>query len=443
MADIRPIKTPAEQALASAFGEVLARLPGSAEVKRLRQEAFLAFDANGLPHRRVEDWKYTDLRAVLREAKPLAPPPGAAERTAAKAMGAAFAALAPRRLVLANGAFVPELSDLAGLEPGLAIVPMAQALAEGHALVRERLGRLAPKEPNAALDLNTAFMGDGAVIHVGKAARIERPIQIVHAHAGEATATFARVLVVVEDGAALTLVKSFEGPDGVDYQTNAAIELFVGDGCDVEVVRHQAEGDAALHLTTLLARVGAKSRLTTFSLNTGAALARHQVHLTFAGDHAHGAIRGASLLRGSQHADTTLVVDHVAPHGESREQFKTVLDGEARGVFQGKIIVRAEAQKTDGKMSSNALLLSETAEMANKPELEIYADDVVCGHGATSGDLDEDLMFYLRARGIPKPEAEALLIQSFVGEAIEQVEHEAVRDALMAAAGRWLAGRRT
>ncbi|BBF93243.1 Fe-S cluster assembly protein SufD [Blastochloris tepida] len=439
MTDMTPIKTPAEQALSRAFGLAAPTLPGDASVKELRASAFGAFEAAGLPHRRVEDWKYTDLRVLMREAKPLAAPPNADDIAAAKDAGAAFAAAGARRLVLVNGSFVAELSDLASLEVGLTILPLARVLGEGQPL-SSRLGRLAPKG-NAAVDLNTAFMADGVVVHVAAGTKIERPLLIVSRHVGAATADVMRSLVVVEDGAALTLIESFEGPDGVDYQTNSALELSVGKLASVELIRHQAEGDGALHLHTLMAEAAAHASLKGCTLTTGAAVSRQQVALALNGDHISAGLRGTSLLRGRQHGDTTLLVEHKGTHCESRELFRTVLDGESHGVFQGKIIVESQAQKTDGRMASNALILAEGAEMDNKPELEIYADDVQCGHGATVGALDEELLFYLEARGIPEAAAAALLIQSFVGEIIDQVENEAVRAALMDGVGRWLAQR--
>jgi Fe-S cluster assembly protein SufD len=190
-----------------------------------------------------------------------------------------------------------------------------------------------------------------------------------------------------------------------------------------------------------MADVGAHARFNTFAYTTGGAVTRNQLFLRFGGEGIVANIRGASLLRGRQHADLTMVVDHAAVGGQSREVFKTVLDDEARGVFQGKIIVRPGAQQTDAKMASHGLLLSESAEVDHKPELEIFADDVQCGHGATAGDLDEDLLFYLRTRGIPAKEAEALLIRAFVGDAIEGIEHAGLREALMEAVSGWLTAR--
>jgi Fe-S cluster assembly protein SufD len=245
----------------------------------------------------------------------------------------------------------------------------------------------------------------------------------------------------VEPGARLMLIESFEGPDANDYQVNTALQMFVGDGAHVDHVKVTREGDKALHVSSLMADVGAQARFNTFVFTTGGAVVRNQLFLRFGGESTIANIRGASLLKGRQHADTTLVVDHAVANGQSREVFKTVLDDESRGIFQGKIIVRQGAQKTDAKMASHALMLSDEAEADNKPELEIFADDVQCGHGATAGDLDEDLLFYLKARGIPQKEAEALLIQAFVGDAVEGIEHAGLREALMEAVVAWLAAR--
>ena len=193
--------------------------------------------------------------------------------------------------------------------------------------------------------------------------------------------------------------------------------------------------------TTSASAIGARARFNAFTFTAGGAVVRNQLFLKFDGEDTVAGIRGATLIKGRQHADTTLVADHAARGCQSREMFKTVLDGEAHGVFQGRIIVRPHAQKTDAKMMTRALLLSERAEADNKPELEIFADDVQCGHGATAGALDDDLKFYLMARGIPQAEAEALLIRAFLGEAIEGIEHAGLREALMDAVVAWLEAR--
>jgi Fe-S cluster assembly protein SufD len=258
---------------------------------------------------------------------------------------------------------------------------------------------------------------------------------------GEAASVFVRSLAVIEKGARAMLVESHLGAGVREDQVNTVLELEVGDDAHVDHIKITGEGAGTLHLSTLMAAIGAHARFNEFLFTTGGTVVRNQAFVRFSGEGTIAHICGANLLRGRQHADTTLVADHAVAACTSREVFKSVLDEEGRSVFQGKIIVQPHAQKTDAKMATHALLLSEDAEADNKPELEIFADDVQCGHGATSGDLDEDLLFYLRARGIPAKEAEALLIQAFVGEAVEGIEHAGLRDALMDHVVAWLAVR--
>jgi Fe-S cluster assembly protein SufD len=442
-AEIRPIKTAAETALAASFATAKRALPGAAAVAALREDAFQRFETEGLPHRRVEEWKYTDLRALMREARPLAPAPDAAAKARAGDVLATLAAIEARRIVFVDGAFVPELSDLGDLEAGLSIGSTAQMLMAGDPWLTGRLGKVAPSD-DVAVALNTAFMGDGAVIHVAAGVALARPLHLVFVAAGgEAASMFVRSLVTIEKGARAMLVESHLGSAAAnEHQVNAVLELEVGDEAHVDHVKITGEGAGALHVSTLMASVGAHARFNEFLFTTGGGVVRNQLFVRFAGEGTIAGIRGASLLKGRQHADTTLVADHAVADCTSREVFKAVLDDEGRSVFQGKIIVRPHAQKTDAKMATHALLLSETAEADNKPELEIFADDVQCGHGATSGDLDEDLLFYLKARGIPAKEAEALLIQAFVGEAVEGIEHAGLRDALMDQVVAWLETRK-
>jgi Fe-S cluster assembly protein SufD len=442
MAEVALIRTAAETALGESFAAARQRLPGAGSVPGMREAAFQRFEQQGLPHRRIEDWKYTDLRALMRDAKPLAGAPGAEAKARVARAGALLSGLEARRIVFVDGALAAELSDLAALEPGLAIGSMADALAAGDALVAEHLGRIAASE-DVAVALNTAFMGDGAVIRVAAGAALARPLHLVFANSGlYPAAVFIRSLIVVERGARAMIVESHEGPPDCDDQVNTVLELVVGEEAHVDHVKLTGQGAGSLHLATLLAAVGARARFNEFLFTSGSAVARNQVHVRFTGDGTVAGIRGAALLKGKEHADVTLVIDHAACAGTSRETFKSVLDDWSRGIFQGKIIVRHGAQKTDARMATHALLLSETAEADNKPELEIFADDVQCGHGATAGALDQDLLFYLKARGIPQMEAEALLIQAFVGEAIDGIEHAGLRDALMDHVAAWLAGRK-
>jgi Fe-S cluster assembly protein SufD len=442
MADIRPIKTNAEVALANIFTAAKPVLKGSGEIAAARDAAFESFSETGLPHRRIEAWKYTDLRTMMREAAPLASPPDAAAKEKAKTAGSVFANFGFRRIVVVDGTLAADLSDLADLDAGLTIASLADALALGDQMVAASLGKVIPTN-DPALALNTALMGDGVVVKVAPGAAIGRPIHVVFVTTSATpVAMFPRSLVVVGAGASLSLMETYEGPDESAYQVNAALELVIGDNARLDRVKIVKEGSAAIHVATLLASYGAKAEVNDFAFVAGGAVIRNQLFVKFAGEGGNAGIRGVNLLAGKQHADNTLVIDHAAAGCQSRELFKSVLDGSSCGVFQGRITVKPGAQQTDARMMTRALLLSETAEADNKPELEIFADDVQCGHGSTTGALDEELKFYMMARGIPAREAEALLIQAFVGEAVDPISHEGIREALMQATASWVQDRR-
>ncbi|HEX3162897.1 MAG TPA: Fe-S cluster assembly protein SufD [Pseudolabrys sp.] len=431
-ADVRNLKTNAEQALSAAYVAARGSLPGKGALATLREDAFRKFDASGLPHRRVEEWKYTDLRALMRDLNPLAAAPDAAARARAKNAGKLLGGVDCRRLVFVDGAFAPDLSDLSP-EQGVTVGSMAEALGKGDPLVTAHVGRTFATD-DAAVSLNTALMGDGAVIRLAAGVTAKRPINLVFATGSEKpSSAFVRSLVVVEKGAKATIIESHESGDA---QVNAALELVVGDEAQVDYIKiTQAR---AVHVASLLATIGAGAQFNSFAFTADAQLVRNQAFIRFAGEGTKGGIRGVSLLRGKDHVDTTLLIEHAAGHCESREQFKAVLDDQGHSVFQGKIVVKQHAQKTDAKMMTRALLLSDEAEADNKPELEIFADDVVCGHGATAGALDPGLKFYLMSRGIHEKEAEALLIQAFIGETLEEIAHDGIREALMIASLKWL-----
>jgi FeS assembly protein SufD len=282
-------------------------------------------------------------------------------------------------------------------------------------------------------------MTGGAALRIGENVLLDKPIHLIQLDGkGEPASTVTRNLILAEAGSACTVLESFGSLGIRGLQRNAATEIRVGPKAALKHLKFQRERDDALHLSTWLVELAAESRYEAFQFSTGAALSRNQIYAAFVGENAALDVSGAFLMRGRQHCDTTMLVEHRVPHCTSRELFKAVLDDEARGVFQGKIIVSPGAQKTDGKQMSGALLLSEGAEFDSKPELEIFADDVVCGHGSTSGQIDEDLLFYLEARGIPEAQARALLVQAFVGEALEKVEDEALREAFAHASADWL-----
>jgi Fe-S cluster assembly protein SufD len=436
MADVTLMKTPAETALVQAFESAKTALPGEAES---RAQAFEQFTQRGLPHRRVEEFKYTDLRALLREVAPFAGVPSADEAKAALASAKALAGIEALQVPFVNGHFVREAVDFHNLPENVEIVPLAEALANGH----EWLSRLSPvpwANDNPVYQLNTSFMADGVMIRVAGPVEVPVHLRFVTA-ASSAVATATRILVVVEEGASVTLLETHESTDGANHQPNDVMEVIAGDRTNVQHVRVNAEGDKALALSTLAAKIGGEAVFNSINVVAGATTSRHQVFAILDGENTNLRVNGATMLKGAQHGDSTLVVEHAAPHCESRELFKTVIDNEATGVFQGKIIVPHHAQKTDGRMMSAALLLAEGGSMNNKPELEIFADDVQCAHGATCGQLDEDLLFYLMARGLPKNVAESLLVQAFLGEALEFVENEAVRESLVGTVESWLKAR--
>jgi Fe-S cluster assembly protein SufD len=428
-ADVRAIKTPAEQALSAAYVAARDALPGKGTIAGLREDAFRRFDVSGLPHRRIEEWKYTDLRALMREAKPLAEPAGA------KGSVPVLPGFDCSLIAMVNGRYEAGWSDFKTSDPNIEFSELFDFAARQTGY---RLGNM-PGKDDIALSLNTAFMTGGIALRVKKGASVEKPLHVAHVVAGKAaSAMYPRSVVIVEPGARVTLIESFSGPAGIDYQVNSAFELVIGEGAHVDHVKIGFDGDAALRVSTLGVSVGAKAHYNDFVFTIGGAVVRNQTFVRFGGEGTEASIGGATLIKSKQHVDNTLVINHAAGGCTSRERFRTVLDQESHGVFQGKIIVEPHAQKTDAKMASHALLLSDEAEADNKPELEIFADDVQCGHGATAGALDSGLKFYLMSRGIPGKQAEALLIQAFAGEAIEEIAHEGVREALMSAAVKWL-----
>jgi Fe-S cluster assembly protein SufD len=424
-------KTETGRAVTSVFAAARERLPGSGKVAEARRQAFEAFERAGLPNRRIEEWKYTDLRVLMREVLPLALAPDAGAIKRARATLKTVAVKGAARLVLVDGLFVSELSDAA--EAGVSVKTLREALEGGDSDL------LTTEVADAMISLNAAMATDGVVISVAEGANLARPLQIIHIATASKASAFTRSHLDIGKGARVTLVESFVAADGAKaYQINDTVILSIGDGSELSHVRVMADSLDAANITSGIFKVGAKTEYNLFNMTSGGAVSRFQGFVTMNGEGSDLNVNGVNLLKGAQHGDTTLVVDHAVPDCTSRELFRAVVDDRAHSVFQGRIIVRPHAQKTDGKMMTRALLLSDEAEADNKPELEIFADDVTCGHGATAGALDESLLFYLRARGLPEKEAQALLIQAFVGEAIEGIANDDLREAAMAVAQRWL-----
>jgi Fe-S cluster assembly protein SufD len=389
-----------------------------------KTEAELAYGGMLLPHPRLEDWKWTNLRTLVDRPYPprvkVQANPKDIERLLKRDP---LGKLARTRIVFVNGEFEPSWSSL----PQGGAVKVSQRLAP----------QAVADEP--VLEMNKAFATDG--VHIEIASNIDAPVALVMlATDAEARTIATRNRVMVAEGASATLFEIHLGEG--QYLTNSVIDVALGDKAKLDRVKLEIEARDAIHLAHAQIAIGRDAVLRDFTLTSGARVNRQNGTISFTGEKADAKVAGTYLLADRQHADTRLVIDHQVPRCTSREIFKCVMDEKARGIFQGKVIVQRDAQKTDGKQSSHALLLSETAEFDAKPELEIYADDVVCGHGATSGDIDHNHLFYLRSRGIPEDEAKSMLIAAFVAEAFDTIGHEGVRDALSLFSERWLVSHR-
>ena len=438
-AEVRSVRTEAETAIVEAFARLRDTLPGGARVRERREAAIESFRRTGLPHRRIEEWKYTDLRALMR--KVLAPATRPSEEAARKAVDASpdpLAGIDRYKLVLVNGYFVDELSDRAALQgASVTMVPVSELFTADGAVAVGLLdgGKLADRD--IAVALNAAFATDGVGIVVPDGLALDRPIEIRHVSTGDGFAT-ARNGITVGTGASARVVETHIGPAGTAYQTNVFTRLDVKARARLSYVRLQADGDKAVHIGTTILQVSPGTEVNHMTVTAGAAVSRSQIFLSTGGDKTKVGLHGAVMLAGKQHADATLLIDHALPGANTRVLYKSVVDDDANGVFQGKIVVEPDAQKTDAKMMSQALLVADTASFAAKPELEIFADDVQCGHGATSGQIDETQLFYLMARGVPQAEAERLLIEAFLDDAIDALGDEALGAALKRTVTAWL-----
>jgi Fe-S cluster assembly protein SufD len=389
-----------------------------------REAAFRRFEEAGLPTRRLEAWHYTDLRAALASAAPLAKAPDAAAIEAAGRSLASLARAGGTRLVVLDGRFVAALSDAP--PAGVAVDPTPP-----------EAPTFSEADPMLALNVALSLGGCALTIEPGRRAPL---IEIVHCFSAEAhEAVCSRVAIALGAGARASVIERFVGA-GPGAQRHVSTWISLAPDAKAAHVASIEDG-AGLHVESQIAHLAERAELDAFGFVAGGALARRQIFATLAGEHARVALGGLALIDGRRHADTTLEVVHAAPRGQSREFFRHIVADDGVGVFQGKVIVRPGAQKTDGAMKSQAILLSPNAAMNNKPELEILADDVVCGHGATVGALDPEQVFYLQARGLPRRDAEAMLLEAFGAEAIARVAEPELAEILLSMTRAWLARR--
>lgn len=413
----KPQRTHAETALIDGFVERFSDLPGNEAVIRRRDDAVERLKA-GLPTRRVEAWHYTDLRRLLATVPAYDP----------------TASARPLPALLQGSTVLPVLNGVAAHAPrieGVSVVGLEQKLADGSIAPamtsRDAADVIAP--------LNAAFVTDGWFLDIADGAAVDGPIELQNVQAGGQV--HVRFPVRVGAGARATIVERQSGSG--DALVSSVSHMTVGEGADITWVILQEQPVGATHFGQFNAVLAKDAKLTLFVMNTGGKLVRQEIKVDAKGEGAVFNLRGVNLLNGDSHTDVTMVLDHSAPNTTSSEIIRNVVTGRARGVFQGQIRVDRLAQKTDAKMACNTLLLSDEGEFSAKPELEIFADDVACGHGATVTEIDRSHLFYLMARGVPEKQARGLLVRAFVAEVIEGLEDEALVAALEAKLEAWFA----
>ena len=398
----------------------------------LRKAGLARFAESGFPTLRDEDWRFTNVAPLAKlPFKPIfqLSRDGVTQEAISKFI---FGALPANRLVFVDGHFAPDLSACSQIPTGAIVKSLAAALAENSALVEKYFGRQLRGDTDTFASLNTAFFQDGAFVHVGARTKVEVPIHLLFVSTAKETGATShpRNLVIAEKGSQATVLESYVSVADGAYFTNAVTELVLEEGAMLEHCKFQDEGRGAFHIAAIQAELGRSCNLISHSIATGAKLSRNNIRTNLAGEGVECVLNGLYLTRGDQLADHHMVVEHAQPHCNSHEYYNGILDGRSKGVFHGRILVRQPAQKTDAKQTNKNLLLSEDATIDTKPQLEIYADDVKCTHGATIGQLNEESIFYLRARGLGAETARRMLIHAFAGEIIERVRYTPAREEL-------------
>lgn len=398
----------------------------------LRQAAFSRFEELGFPTRRNEEWRFTSVAPIVEAGFQAAAHPHIL--VAEELAQIPFGDLPCNRLVFVNGVYAPELSEITALPNGVQIGSLADALRAPHETLEAHLGRHAAFEKHSFVALNTALFVDGAFVYIPRHCVVEEPIQIlfIATEAGGPTFSHPRNLFVAEANSQATLIETYvDYGNGVTF-TNAVTEVVLAEYASIDHYKVTQESDQGYHIATMQIQQAQRSVFTSHNITLAGALVRNDHNATLGGENISTTLNGLYLARGRQLIDNHTAIDHVQPHCESHEIYKGILEDRARGVFNGKIFVRPDAQKTDAKQTNQTLLLSDEAVIDTKPQLEIYADDVKCTHGATVGQLDKDLLFYLRARGVDEATARALLIYAFASDIIDRVKVDALRETIYA-----------
>jgi Fe-S cluster assembly protein SufD len=398
---------------------------------RLRREAIESFMELGFPTTRNEEWKYTNAAPIARTV--FEPAPAVAAAPAVEFMAKSpFAEMDCPRLVFVNGRLAADLSSLDSLAAEVKVMSLGKAIADGSSQVEEHLARYADCAANPFAALNTAFIEDGALIDIPKRLELAKPIYLLYVTlAGpKPTVTHPRNLILIGGESQATVIEGYLGFGDSAYLTNAVTEIAVGENSILEYVKLEGESATAFHTATVKIHQARNASAHATTVALGARLAREDTTAALDGEGGEATLNGIYVLTGEQHVDNHTTLDHARPHCASRELYKGILDGKSTGVFNGKIIVRPDAQKTDSKQSNKNLLLSEEATINTKPQLEIYADDVKCTHGATVGQIDAEALFYLRSRGIGQLEARSLLTAAFANDVLDKIKYSRLRERL-------------
>jgi len=398
-------------------------------LREMRDAAFSRFCAVGFPTTRQEDWRFTSVAALARTQFRLArgnPVPFTVSELVTWRMEGAVA-----RMVFVDGRFAPELSTWGKLPEGVMVNGLHKEIAYRPEAVAKHLGRYLDIARDSFCALNTAFAEDGAYVHVSRGAVVKQPIHLlfISTSSGVPAMTHPRNLIVVEDEGQASIVEDYVSLGGeTPALSNAVTELVAGGDATVAHTMIEREHFQTYNFSTLRIEQARSANVASHSLLLGGALVRNNVHPVLAGEGGECLINGLFIGSGQQHLDNYMLVEHASPHCASRQFYNGILDEQAHGVFHGRIIVHKDAQKTDAKQTNRNLLLADDAQIDTKPQLEIYADDVKCTHGATIGQIEESALFYLRSRGIGEVEARRLLIQAFAGECLDRMKPGAVRD---------------
>jgi Fe-S cluster assembly protein SufD len=408
-------------------------------LRPVRQAAIARFAEVGFPTTRDEDWRFTNLTPLSRTAFKL-PGDGRVDLTPSAIAPFAFPELACIRLVFVNGRYVPALSSPGVPRNGLVVRSLAEAMVEHRDVLERHLARHADYVQDAFIALNTAFMDHGAFVHIGRGQVLAKPVHLLYVStpAAEPIVTYPRNVVVLGEDSQAVIVEDYASLGAELYFSNVVTEVVVGQNSVLSHYMIERESRQAINVSTLRIQQGRSSNVASHTLLMGGALVRNNVHPVLAGEGGECLINGLYMATGQQHMDNFMRVEHASPHCDSRQFYHGVLDEQAHGVFSGRIIVHKDAQKTDAKQTNKNLLLSEHAQIDTKPQLEIYADDVKCTHGATIGQIDEGAIFYLRSRGIAEEAARALLLFGFANESLERMKVEPIRKHLEALVARWL-----